>query len=68
MPITDTAIAAERVAAGDIDVIISSNPDAILTLRDAESDNTIENLLSGGERHHDEHGVPPFDDIRPVRP
>ncbi|MEM9204414.1 MAG: ABC transporter substrate-binding protein, partial [Actinomycetota bacterium] len=63
LPITDTAIAAERVAAGYIDVIITSNPDAILTLRDADSVNTIENLLSGENDIMMNTAVPPFDDI-----
>ena len=44
LPITDAAIAAERVAAGDIDLVVTSSADAILTLRDAEGVSTIENL------------------------
>ena len=62
--ITDTAIAAERVAAGDIDIVISSNPDAILTMRESDGVNTVENLLSGENDIMMNTAVPPFDDLR----
>ena len=63
-PITDTAIAAERVAAGDIDIQITSTPDAILTLRDSDTVNTIENLFSGENDIMMNTRAAPFDDIR----
>ena len=63
-PITDTAIAAERVAAGDIDLVVTSGPDAILTLRDSDSVNTIENLYSGENDIMMNTRAAPFDDIR----
>ncbi|MBQ89003.1 MAG: hypothetical protein CL433_09225, partial [Acidimicrobiaceae bacterium] len=63
-PITDTAIASERVAAGDIDLVVTSGPDAILTLRDADSVNTIENLYSGENDIMMNTRAAPFDDIR----
>lgn len=62
--VTDTAIAAERVAAGDLDMLITSNPDAILTLRDAEGVVAIENLLSGENDIMMNTRKAPFDDIR----
>ena len=65
-PITDTAIAAERLAAGDIDLMVTSNSDAILTLRDAKADGvgTIENIRSSEDFAMMNTEVPPFDDIR----
>ena len=65
-PITDTAIAAERLAAGDIDLMVTSNSDAILTLRDAEADGvrTIENIRSSEDFAMMNTEAPPFDDIR----
>ncbi len=62
--VTDTALAAERVNAGDLDLVITSNPDAILTLRSAENVNTIENLLSGENDIMMNTRAAPFDDIR----
>ncbi len=62
--ITDTAIAAERVASGDLDMLITSNPDAILTLREATGVVTIENLLSGENDIMMNTAKAPFDDIR----
>jgi len=64
LPITDTAIAAERVAAGDVDLVVTSNPDAILTLRDADSVNTIENIFSSENDIMMNTRAAPFDDIR----
>jgi len=63
-PITDTAIAADRVAAGDLDLVITSNPDAILTLRESSSVNTIENLFSSENDIMMNTRAAPFDDIR----
>ena len=63
-PITDTVIAAERVAAGDIDIMVTSNADAILTLRDSEGVQTIENLRSSEDFAMINTEKPPFDDIR----
>ena len=64
LPITDTAIAAKRVAAGDVDLVVTSNPDAILTLRDADSVNTIENIFSSENDIMMNTRAAPFDDIR----
>ena len=64
LPITDTAIAAERVAAGDVDLVVTSNPDAILTLRDADSVSTIENIFSSENDIMMNTRAAPFDDIR----
>ena len=44
---TDTALAAEQLAAGELDVVVTSNSDATLTLRDADDVSTFENLYSG---------------------
>jgi len=62
--VTDTAIAAERVAAGDLDVVITSNPDAILTLQDAAGVTAHQNLLSGENDIMMNTRKAPFDDIR----
>ncbi len=63
-PITDSVIAAERVIAGDLDLIITSNSDAILTLRDADGVQTFENLRSSEEFAMMNTQMAPFDDIR----
>ncbi len=63
-PITDTVIAAERVAAGDIDLMVTSNSDAILTLRDSEGVQTIENVRSSEDFAMMNTENAPFDDIR----
>ena len=64
--ITDTVIAAERLAAGDIDLIVTSNSDAILTLRDSadEGVRTIENVRSSEDFAMMNIQQPPFNDIR----
>jgi len=64
LPITDTTIASERVAAGDVDLVVTSNPDAILTLRDAAGVNTIENIYSAENDIMMNTRAAPFDDIR----
>ena len=64
LPITDTAIAAERVAAGDIDLLITVTPDAILTMRESGTVNTIENMYSGEQDIMMNTRSAPFDDIR----
>ena len=64
LPITDTTIAAERVAAGDVDLVVTSNPDAILTLRDAAGVSTIENVYSSENDIMMNTRAAPFDDIR----
>ena len=64
LPITDTAIAAERVAAGDIDLVVTSNSDAILTLREAEGVTTLENIYSAENDIMMNTRSAPFDDIR----
>ena len=63
-PITDSAIAASRLAAGELDMMITDNPDAILTLREAEGVRTVENLRSGEHFAMLNTSKPPFDDIR----
>ena len=63
-PITDTAIAAERLAAGDIDLMVTTNAEATLTLREAEGVKTIENLRSSETFAVINSEKPPFDDIR----
>ena len=63
-PITDPVIAAERVAAGDIDLTVTSNSDAILTLRDSDGVQTIENVRSSEDFAMMNTAMPPFDDIR----
>ena len=63
-PITDPTISAERLAAGDLDLMVTSNSDAILTLRDSEGVQTIENLRSGEDFAMMNTEIPPFDDIR----
>ena len=64
LPITDTALAAERIAAGDIDMVSTTNPDAILTLRDAVGVSTIENVFSSDGFIAMNTRSAPFDDIR----
>ena len=61
---TDTAIAADRLASGDLDVVITSNPDAILTMREADTVRTLENLLASDNDLMMNTSKPPFDDIR----
>ena len=65
-PITDTVIAAERLAAGDIDLMVTSNSDAILTLRDSADQGvrTIENVRSSEDFAMMNVQQPPFNDIR----
>ena len=64
--ITDTVIAAERLAAGDIDLMVTSNSDAILTLRDSADAGvrTIENVRSSEDFAMMNIQQPPFNDIR----
>ena len=63
-PIPDTAIAAERLVAGDLDAIVTNNPEAILTLREAQDVTTIENTRADEEFLVINSARPPFDDIR----
>jgi ABC-type transport system substrate-binding protein len=65
-PITDTAIAAERLAAGDLDVIVTANAEATLTLREAADRGvvTFENQRSEESFAVINTEKPPFDDIR----
>ena len=65
-PITDPVIAAERLAAGDIDLMVTSNSDAILTLRDSADAGvrTIENVRSSEDFAMMNVQQPPFNDIR----
>ena len=43
-PIIDMAVAAERLAAGDIDVVITTNAEATLIMRETDHARTIENV------------------------
>ena len=61
---TDTAIAAEQLAAGDLDVVVTSSPDAILTLRRSSGVSTLENTADEEGFVQVNTGKPPFDDIR----
>ncbi len=63
-PVTDSVISAERLAAGDLDVMVTSQAEAILTLREAEGVKTIENLRSSEDFAMLNATQPPFDDIR----
>lgn len=61
---TDPALAAEQVAAGELDVVVHSNSDATLTLREAANVSTFENLYSGEEFIMMNTRAAPMDDIR----
>ena len=61
---TDTALAAEQLSAGDLDVVITTNADAILTLRDAAGVSTLENVFDSEGFTMMNTAQPPFDDIR----
>ena len=63
-PITDSAIAASRLVAGELDMMITDNPDAILELREAGEVRTVENLRSGEHFAMLNTSEAPFDDIR----
>ena len=65
-PITDTAIAAERLIAGDLDLIITANAEATLTLREAADRGvkTFENQRSEESFAVINTQRSPFDDIR----
>ena len=62
-PITDPVIAAEQVAAGDLDVVVTTNADAILTLTDAGIEPS-QNVRSGEDFAMMNTRKPPFNDIR----
>ena len=63
-PITDPVVAAERLAAGDLDLVITAGADATLVMRETEGVTTIENarLEEGFAVINSQR--PPFDDIR----
>ncbi len=63
-PITDTAVAAERLAAGDLDLIVTDNAEAILTLREADGVYTLTNQRADEAFAIMNTSRPPFDDIR----
>ena len=65
-PITDTAIAAERIVAGDLDLVVTSGTEATLTLREAADQGvvTLENPRLEESFAVMNTQVPPFDDIR----
>ncbi|MEQ8840000.1 MAG: ABC transporter substrate-binding protein [Acidimicrobiales bacterium] len=64
LPITDTVIAAERVARGEIDLIVTSNPEAQLTLEASPGIETASNVLGAEDDIMMNTSRPPFDDIR----
>ena len=63
-PIVDMVVAAERLAAGDLDLVITAGADATLVMRETEGVTTIENarLEEGFAVINSQR--PPFDDIR----
>ena len=63
-PITDMVIAAERLIAGDLDLVITTNAEATLTMRGVSGVRTIENLRSDEGFAVINSERPPFDDIR----
>ncbi len=63
-PITDAAVAASRLVAGELDMMITDNPDAIAALREAGQVRTVENLRSGEHFAMLNTSKPPFDDVR----
>ena len=65
-PITDPVVAAERLIAGDLDLMVTTGADATLALRDAADRGvtTIENPRSEESMAIINTQRPPFDDIR----
>ena len=61
---TDMALAAEQLAAGDFDLLITSNADATLTLQGAEGVSLFQNLYSGEDFVMLNTRAVPMDDIR----
>ena len=57
-------IAAERLVAGDLDVVITSNAEATLIMREAAGVTTLENVRSSEGFAVINSERPPFDDIR----
>ena len=58
------AVGAERLAAGDLDVVITTNAEATLIMREASGVKTIENLRSDEGFAVINSQRPPFDDVR----
>ena len=63
-PITDMAVAAERLAAGDVDLVITTNAEATLIMRETDGVRTIENVRADEGFAVINSQRPPFDDIR----
>ena len=63
-PITDMAVAAERLAAGDLDLVITTNAEATLVMRETGDVRTIENVRADEGFAVINSQRPPFDDIR----
>lgn len=63
-PITDTAVAAERLIAGEIDMLVTTEAESIVRLRDAENVVTIDDEQAGEDLVMLNTSQPPFDDIR----
>ena len=63
-PITDMVIAAERLAAGDVDLVITANAEATLIMRETSGATTFENMRASEGFAVINTRRPPFDDIR----
>ena len=63
-PITDMVIAAERLAAGDVDMVITANAEATLIMRETSGATTFENMRASEGFAVINTQRPPFDDIR----
>ena len=63
-PTTDGAIAAQRLAAGDLDLMTTNSPEAILALRESEGVNLIENVQTSEIMLLLNTQRAPFNDIR----
>lgn len=61
---TDPALAAEQLAAGELDVVVTSNADATLTLRDAQNASSLENVYAEEDFVMLNTRAAPTDDIR----
>ncbi len=63
-PIIDMAVAAERLLAGDLDMVITTNAEATLIMRETGDARTIENTRASEGFAVINSQRPPFDDIR----
>ena len=63
-PITDMVVAAERLAAGALDMVVTTNAEATLIMRETDNVRTIENVRASEGFAVINSQRPPFDDIR----